>query len=67
MSLTTNQNILYQVAFKEACEFARKKEETTSGEQLLKMSLSLYHNVLVKGLQSIEDSQEVEVKKNLTM
>lgn len=64
MSLTINENILYQVAFKEACEFARKSDETKNADQLLKMSLSLYNNVLVKGLQTIEVEQD-RVKKKL--
>lgn len=64
MSLTTNENILFQVAFKEACEFARSSGENRTADQLLKASLSLYKNVLVAGLdQLVNEKNQVENSK----
>ncbi len=59
IKLTTNENILFQVAFKEACMFARNDtiKAETSDKQLLSDSLSLYNNVLIAGLTKIQEDK----------
>lgn len=58
--LTTNENILFQVAFKEACIELRTKDSS----EILTRSLDLYDNVLVKGLQALEIAKNAQVATN---
>lgn len=53
-NLTTNENILFQVAFKEACIDARNKD-IGNAEDIRNRALDLYDNVLISGLNILSE------------
>lgn len=59
-NLTTNENILFQVAFKEAC-IDKRGDPSVDASTLLDRSLDLYDNVLIKGLNILSE------RKNSTL
>lgn len=61
-NLSTNENILFQVAFKEACEFTR--QDKNKGKKLLELSLELYDNVLIKGLNMLSERKNCSLDQH---
>ncbi len=65
-NLTTNENILFQVAFKEACMFAREVDGTLCDRvSILQDSLDLYKEVLIKGLTQLSEEKENSIEDHI--